>query len=235
VFLSIQKKCFLAYGLLFLLLNILIGNMVKHNNVLQSSHLRKHWQRRVKCFFNKTAHKKIRADRRAEKAKAQFPRPLSKLRPLVQGQTRKYAGKVKFGRGFTLEELKMAKLTPAFAATVGICVDHRRHNKSADMQDANVKRLNDYKAKLILFPRHEGKVKKGEINDSTAEKVKSAAQNTTSGVFALPALTNTVAVQPITKEMKSAKIYQQLRTLRTNAKYNGKRVKKALDAEREKK
>ena len=32
--------------------------MVKHNNVLQSSHLRKHWNKRiVRCFFNKKAHK----------------------------------------------------------------------------------------------------------------------------------------------------------------------------------
>ena len=117
---------------MFLLLNILIGNMVKHNNVLQSSHLRKHWQRRVKCFFNKAAHKKIRLERREAKAKASFPRPISKLRPLVHCQTRKYAGKVKFGRGFTLEELKAAKITPAFAQSVGICVDHRRHNKNAE-------------------------------------------------------------------------------------------------------
>lgn len=209
--------------------------MVKHNNVLQSSHLRKHWQRRVKCFFNKTAHKTIRANKRAEKAKAAFPRPISKLRPLVQAQTRKYAGKVKFGRGFSLEELKLAKLTPAFAQSVGICVDHRRHNKSQDMQDSNVKRLTDYKAKLILFPKHEGKVKKGEINDSTAEKVKSASQNTTSGVFALPSVTKRCKIEPLTKEMKAAKIYQKLRQVRINARYNGKRIKAAADAEAAKK
>ena len=209
--------------------------MVKHNNVLQSSHLRKHWQRRVRCFFNKTAHKKIRADRRAEKAKAQFPMPLSKLRPLVQGQTLKYQGKIKFGRGFALEELKLAKITPAFAQTVGIAVDHRRHNKSKDMQDANVKRLTDYKAKLVLMPLHAGKVKKGEINDATAEKVKSAAQNTVSGVFALPRVTPRCKVEALTKEMKAAKIYQKLRTLRTNARYNGKRIKLAKEAEAAKK
>jgi large subunit ribosomal protein L13e len=59
--------------------------MVKHNNELHSSHLRKHWQRRVKCYFNKTAHKKIRIQARAAKAAALFPRPLGKLRPLVKG------------------------------------------------------------------------------------------------------------------------------------------------------
>jgi len=42
-----------------------IGNMAKGNNVLQSAHLRKHWNKDhytgVRCFFNKMAHKKIRA------------------------------------------------------------------------------------------------------------------------------------------------------------------------------
>jgi len=39
--------------------------MAKGNNVLQSAHLRKHWNKGhytgVRCFFNKMAHKKIRA------------------------------------------------------------------------------------------------------------------------------------------------------------------------------
>jgi hypothetical protein len=33
----------------------------------------------------------------------------------------------------------------------------------------NVERLNQYKSKLILFPRRADKPKKGLINDSTAE------------------------------------------------------------------
>merc|ERR1711967_120293 len=218
-------------------LNILIGNMVKHNNVIQSSHLRKHWNKRiVRCFFNKKAHKKVRADKRAKKATANFPRPISKLRPLVFAMTQKYAGKVKFGRGFSLAELKEAKLTPQYAQSVGISVDHRRHNKNADMQDANVKRLNDYKAKLILFPKHEGKLKKGEIADSSKEKVKAAAQNKPSGVFALPAVVKgEVATEKITKEMASAKIYQKLRQERVNARYEGLRIKRAKEAEEKKK
>merc|ERR1712178_172547 len=221
-----------------LLLNILIGNMVKHNNVLQSSHLRKHWNKQarlVKCFFNKKAHKKIRADNRAKKATLSFPRPISKLRPIVKGQTRKYAAKVKFGKGFTLEELKAAKLTADFAQSVGICVDHRRHNHNADMMDANVKRLNDYKAKLILFPKNEAKPKKGLIPDATKEKLKAAAQNKTNGVFDLPVVSKDVATESITKDMKSAKIYQKLRQERINARYDGMRLKKAKEAEDKKK
>jgi large subunit ribosomal protein L13e len=215
--------------------------MVKHNNVLQSSHLRKHWNKQarlVKCFFNKKAHKTIRAAKRAKKATAVFPRPISKLRTIVKGQTRKYSGKVKFGRGFSFAELKEAKLTPAFAQTVGICVDHRRHNKNADMMDANVKRLTDYKAKLILFPKHEGKLKKGEIADSSKEKVKAAAQNKSLGVFALPSVVKgqgVVATEKITKEMAAVKVYQKLRQERINARYEGLRVKRAKEAEEKKK
>jgi large subunit ribosomal protein L13e len=150
-------------------LNIFIGNMVKHNNVIQSAHLRKHWQGRVRCFFNVPAHKKLRLQRRAAKAAAAGVAPISKLRPVVFCQTRKHGSKTKFGRGFSLEELKAAGLTPRFAQSVGIAVDHRRHNTNADSMATNVERLNQYKSKLILFPRRADKPKKGLINDSTAE------------------------------------------------------------------
>merc|ERR1712170_9636 len=51
----------------------------------------------------------------------------------------------------------------------------RRTSTSEEQLQLNVERLNTYKSKLILFPRKDGKVKKGLINDSTAEQVKSAA------------------------------------------------------------
>ena len=60
------------------------------------------------------------------------PRPIQKLRPIVSSATRKYAGKVRYGRGFTLDELKAAGLSAAFARTVGIAVDHRRTSTSAE-------------------------------------------------------------------------------------------------------
>merc|ERR1711904_542680 len=85
--------------------------------------------------------------------------------------TRKYSNKAKIGRGFTLAELKQAGLSGAFAQTVGIAVDHRRHNKNAETMAMNVKRLTDYKTKLVLFPAKDGKFKKGMIPDSTADKV----------------------------------------------------------------
>jgi len=59
-----------------------------------------------------------------------FPRPANLLRPIVREQTLKYNRKFRLGRGFTLEEVKAAKLGVAFARSVGIVVDHRRKNKS---------------------------------------------------------------------------------------------------------
>jgi hypothetical protein len=38
-----------------------------------------------------------------------------------------------------------------------------------------VQRLESYKSKLILFPRKANQLKKGDIADSTADKVASAA------------------------------------------------------------
>ena len=84
--------------------------MPKHNNVVPNIHLRKHWQGRVKTHFDQPAKKLRRHQRRERKAKEMFPRPVQKLRPIVSSMTRKYAGKVRYGRGFTLAELKAAKL-----------------------------------------------------------------------------------------------------------------------------
>lgn len=65
-----------------------------------------------------------------------------------------------------LKEIQAAGLTPKFARTVGIVVDHRRHG-SNQMKKENIKRLNAYKANLILFPVQEDKPKTGEIHDTT--------------------------------------------------------------------
>jgi len=176
------------------------------------------------------AHKKLRAQRREAKAAAVSPRPLGKLRPLVLGMTRKYCSKVRIGRGFTLAELKEAGLTAAFAQTVGIAVDHRRHNKNAETMGANIARLNEYKKKLILFPAKEGKFKKGLIPDSTADKLGGVEQNITPSVFGLPPVDKTSPPEPLTKEMLAAKVYQKLRIERTNKRYNGARLEKARKA-----
>merc|ERR1711990_1083941 len=98
----------------------------------------KHWQRRVHTHFDQAQKKKTRLNARRAKAAAQFPVPLEKLRPVVSSATRKYAGKTRYGRGFTLAELKGAKMTRSQALTVGIAVDHRRTSTSDEQLKANI-------------------------------------------------------------------------------------------------
>ena len=89
---------------------------------------------------------------------------------------------------------------------------------------ANVQRLESYKSKLILFPRREGKPKKGEIADSTADKVKSAQaekQNLSKHVIEKPARKLKEKAVKITKEMRDLRAFRKLRQERVNAKYVG--------------
>jgi large subunit ribosomal protein L13e len=154
----------------------------------------------------------------------------------VSQTTRKYAGKVRYGRGFTLQEIKAAKLTPAFARTVGISVDHRRTSTSEEQMQMNVARLNSYKTKLVLFPRRDNKPKKGLINDSTAEQVKSAqaAKQVTGRVMPIAKKAQAVEFAAIEKKDQDRKVYHELRTIRTLAHYNGRRQKKADDEKKAK-
>jgi len=179
--------------------------------------------------LDQASKKAVRAGKRADKSKACFPRPLQKLRPVVSSCTRRYAGKVRYGRGFTLAEVKAAGLSAGFARTVGIAVDHRRTSTSEEQLQLNVARLNAYKSKLILFPRKDGKVKKGLINDSTTDQVRSAAAGNQPAGKVLPRV---AAVQEdefaaITAADKEFRAHGTARNARTNKRYLGRRTKKA--------
>lgn len=80
---------------------------MKHNNQLPNAHFRKNWQIRVKTWLDQAGRKKSRRSARVEKAKRLAPRPVDKLRPAVHCQTIKYNTRVRAGRGFTLEEIKV--------------------------------------------------------------------------------------------------------------------------------
>ena len=208
--------------------------MVKHNNVIVNVHLRKHWQRRTKTHFNQPAQKIKRHQNRISKAARVFPRPAESLRPIVSQTTRRYAGKVRYGRGFTLAEIKHAGLTAAFARSVGISVDHRRTSTSEEQLQLNVARLHTYKSKLIVFPRRENKPKKGEINDATAEQLKSAsaANQVTGHTLPIARATHAVEYAKITDADRESKVFRTLRTVRTNTRYKGRREKKAAEKEK---
>ncbi len=183
----------------------------------------------MKCWFNQPIQKKLRRDKRKEKAAAAAPRPAGgALRPLVHCPTQKYNSKIKIGRGFTLEELKTAGINAKFAQTVGIAVDHRRTNKCNESLTLNVDRLKDYKSRLIVFPRQLKKVKSG---DSGKQETGDASQLKTKDVIPLPKVPSAVTYAAITDEMKAARGYGALRIARNEKRLLGRRLKKKKEAE----
>jgi large subunit ribosomal protein L13e len=169
--------------------------------------------------------------------------------------------KTRYGRGFTLEELRLAGLNPGFARSVGIAADHRRQDTSLEMRDLNVKRLKAYLAKLILFPSKTSRqlakkagaakaepmteVKKEQksekphkviLPEAPADKLSSAAakeQKTEKVVMPAPERKLREKPQSITAEMKAAKTYYRIRLEKTKAKYHGIREKRAKIAQKE--
>ncbi|KAG0005557.1 60S ribosomal protein L13 [Modicella reniformis] len=81
---------------------------MKHNNQLPGNHFRKDWQTRVKVWLDQASRKKSRRIARVQKVARMTPRPVDGLiRPAVRCPTVKYNTKLRAGRGFTLEELKV--------------------------------------------------------------------------------------------------------------------------------
>jgi len=199
--------------------------MVKHNNVVPNIHCHKKYCEssrgplKVRLTLNQAGKKKSRRLARAAKAAAIAPRPLKLLRPAVHCPTQRYSAKVRLGKGFTIEELKAAGLTARYARTVGIAVDHRRTNKSAESLAANVARLEEYKSKLIVFPKKRlSKVKNG---DSSAEECKAATQFKGT-VLPLAKASNEIVMGDIPSQEVSA--YTQMRVARKETKVAGYRI-----------
>jgi len=127
--------------------------MVKHNNVRPNIHMHKDYVRWIKTHFDQPAKKKTRAARRRRRMCLKAPKPLRKLRPIVQCCTQRYNMRPRQGRGFTVKELYKAGVgSPKYARTIGIAVDYRRKNKSLEHCMRNVRRLKEYLGNLVLFP-----------------------------------------------------------------------------------
>lgn len=207
--------------------------MVKHNNALQLPHLRKNWQPNVKTFFNQPAQKKKRLEKRRSKAKEIFPRPIKSLRPVVRKPTQRYSAKTRLGRGFTLQEVKEAGLNAQFARSIGIMVDHRRTNKSAEGLQANVNRLKNYIDKVVLLPKKEGKPKRGNcgfLSDATDKT--QLVQNKDRKVLGKPKQLKKEKVGKITPEMNKFRPSGHIRQQRADAKWAGKRSLKVKKEEK---
>lgn len=98
--------------------------MGKGNNMIPNAHFHKWWQRHVKTWFNQPARKIRRRQNRIKKAKAVFPRPAAgPLRPVVRCPTIRYHTKLRAGRGFTLEELKVSYIRTSWCISVLCCTN----------------------------------------------------------------------------------------------------------------
>ena len=200
--------------------------MTKANKVIPNGHFHKDWQNRVKTWFEQAARKKRRRQARAAKAARIFPRPVvGQLRSVVHPPSVKYNRKVRLGRGFTLEELKEAGVNRHLALSIGITVDHRRHNKSDKSFKTNVQRLKAYKSKLVLFPRNPQKPRKG---DATKEAQAKASQ--LKGEI-LPTKERSLKLEVVNLKDIDTKTsaYSSLRKARSDARLVGVRNKRAKE------
>ncbi|KAF8250969.1 ribosomal protein L13e [Wilcoxina mikolae CBS 423.85] len=206
---------------------------IKHNQQLPNNHFRKQWQRRVRTHFDQPGRKLRRRESRISKATKVAPRPIDLLRPIVRCPSIKYNRRVRAGRGFTLEELKEAKIPRKMALTIGIPVDHRRQNTSVESLQQNVARLNEYKSKLILFPRNAKTPKKG---DASAEEINEAQQiRVISSVFKIDPIPGkgTVQERKIEAAEKEQDAFRTLRIARADKRNQGKREKRQKAKEEE--
>merc|ERR1712182_101155 len=134
-----------------------------------------------------------------------------------------YNTKVRLGKGFTLEELKAAEVPKKLAKTIGIAVDFRRRNRSAESMQENVARLKLYKTKLMVLPR-KNKAKKG---DTTRAEAQNVPQNTHPEIIPLPKPSMKEKARAITAEEKAFSAKDALRTAWANKHYDGRKRKRA--------
>merc|ERR1712139_264964 len=204
---------------------------MKHNNqVCSVRKFRKYWQRYVKTWFNQPAKKAARRTARDKKAQRISPRPISgAVRPVVHGPTVKYNSKIRAGRGFSLAEIKAAEIGKLEAQSLGIAVDHRRRNRSVEGLQANVQRLREYKANLVVFPRRAKKLKNGWVKDAAADQTSTVQQSLDRITMPHVAAPVEQECRKITAEEKPANVRRSLKAAWNDARLVGFREKRAKE------
>ena len=154
------------------------------------------------------------------------------MRPAVRGQTNRYNGKIKLGRGFTLRELREAGIKGVeYARSIGIAVDLRRKDTSNETLKLNSGRVKEYLNRLVLYPRSKGRYeKKPQIAEAKEEVLAgpdAKVQNTHRHVIPLPKPEAGYSWTTITKEMKEANAFKTLRTELKTSKGFYKRLEEA--------
>mmetsp|Transcript_11754 Transcript_11754/g.25470 ORF Transcript_11754/g.25470 Transcript_11754/m.25470 type:complete len:198 (-) Transcript_11754:52-645(-) len=192
-----------------------------------------HYRAYMKTFFDQPAKAKKRSLARKAKAAKMAPRPLAgMLRPVVHCPTSRFNMKIRKGRGFSLDELKAAGISKAYAPTVGIAIDWRRKNRNVEGLEANVERLKEYMSKLIVFPKRAGakNVKKG---DTPKSELKNVAQNTHKDIIPIKKGPGKSAPMAISEEMKSFKAFRAMRKARADKRKLGKKMKEEAEKKAE--
>lgn len=205
---------------------------IRGNRVIPNAHFHKDWQRYIKTWFDQPARKKRRHQKRVEKAKRIAPRPIKKLRPIVRCPTARFNMRQRQGRGFTIEELKAAGISPKVAQTIGIAVDKRRKNKSVESLQQNVQRIKEYRSKLILFPVNRKKPKKADSSEQECR----LAQQVTGEVLPFKSGKNTgeeEAPRKVTDAEAKFSAFHTVRQARANKKLAPGRAKRAKEREAE--
>lgn len=198
---------------------------IAKNLPILKNHFRKNWQERVKVHFDQAGKKASRRTSRLQKIAKESPRPVDTLKPVVRAPTIKYNRKLRAGRGFTLAEIKAAGLNAKYARTIGISVDHRRVNRSEEIFNLNVERLQEYKSKLVVFDK---KTTKEEIAKFGDVSIKST----------FPITQVPVESAPRAVEVPEQTAFRTLRLAQSDKKYKGTREKRAkakAEAEADKK
>ena len=139
------------------------------------------------------------------------------MRPAVRGQTNRYNGKIKLGRGFTLRELKEAGVSGVqYARSIGIAVDLRRKDTNSESLKLNAGRIKEYLNRLILYPKSKGQYEKKAPHPEAKEEVLAGpdakTQNTHPHVIPLPKPEAGYSFTTITNDMKQGIVFKTLRT-----------------------
>ena len=111
------------------------------------------------------------------------------------------------------------------ARSIGISVDHRRKNRSEESLASNVKRLQTYKSRMILFPKKAGKPKKGDADAATT----ATATQLKGAIVPIVQAKPVVEFTKIKEADKKVRSYFTQRRLRADVRMAGSRAKKATE------
>lgn len=135
---------------------------MKHNNALSTGHFRK-TSLKYKTWFAQPIQKKIRRERRQEKAQKIAPANVKVLRPVVRCNSRRYNINQRLGRGFSIVEVMQAGLTVKEARQMGISVDPKRYTRSEESLNLNVERIKEYLSKTTVYESKKEALENGAV------------------------------------------------------------------------